>query len=200
MIRGGSDVFLTFYQSIIFVKNTASRSIGNMKREPKDSRSLKELVEVVQRGAQPEYVFFWGHTQKTPGMIDESCLSNWFPAMAALNDAEYPTTEHYMMAEKARLFGDEKMRGLILRAESPAAAKGLGRKVAGFDENVWKNHRFEIVVTGNEGKFLQNEKLGEFLMSTGSRVLVEASPRDHIWGIGLGKKTRKLKTHWNGED
>ena len=90
-----------------------------------------------------------------------------------------------MMAEKARLFGDQMIRESILNARTPRKAKSLGRKVSGFDENVWSQHRFDIVVAGNRGKFSQNEQLGEFLRCTGSKVLVEASARDRIWGIGM---------------
>lgn len=90
-----------------------------------------------------------------------------------------------MMAEKARLFGDETIRSQILRAGSPGAAKNLGRKVSGFDEATWRAHRFGIVVEGNHAKFAQNNELGDFLRSTGSKVLVEASPKDRIWGIGM---------------
>ena len=66
-------------------------------------RSVGELNTLVGSGVRPKYVFFWGHTPKVPGRIDQSCLSNWFPAKLTVNGIEYPTTEHYMMAEKARL-------------------------------------------------------------------------------------------------
>lgn len=162
--------------------------------KPEGTRSVQELVQVVARGARPKYIFFWGHKPKVPGRLDHSCLSNWFPARFALNGQEYPTTEHYMMAEKARLFGDEMNGEKILRAKS------LGRKVSNFDEGVWKEQRFEIVVSGNEAKFLQNEELGVFLRCTGSKVLVEASPRDRIWGIGMGKDNEKAENplQWKG--
>ena len=105
-----------------------------------------------------------------------------------------------MMAEKARLFGDEINRKQILKAKSPGEAKGFGRKVSHFDEEVWTAQRFEIVVTGNEAKFLQNEELGMFLMDTGSKILVEASPRDRIWGIGMGRDNEKAENplQWRG--
>lgn len=168
--------------------------------KPEDTRSVQELIQVIARGARAKYVFFWGHKPKVPGEIDHSCLSNWFPARFAVNGLEYPTTEHYMMAEKARLFGDEISREQILKAKSPGEAKIFGRKVSHFDEEVWKEQRFEIVVTGNEAKFLQNEELGMFLKNTGSKILVEASPRDLIWGIGMGRDSEKAENplQWRG--
>ena len=41
------------------------------------------------------------------------------------------------------------------------------------------------MVAGNLGKFDQNPDVRRFLLGTGSRELVEASPVDDIWGIGL---------------
>lgn len=91
-----------------------------------------------------------------------------------------------MMAEKARLFGDEVTRAEILKADGPKAAKQLGRSVKNFDDALWEEKRFEFVVEGNHAKFKQNPELGSFLIGTGDKVLVEASPLDRIWGIGLG--------------
>jgi ribA/ribD-fused uncharacterized protein len=169
-------------------------------KKAKDIRSINEIIEYYQRGLRPKYVFFWGHTPKIPGTIDQSCLSNWFPAPFLLEGIEYPTTEHYMMAEKARLFGDELIREMILFSNSPGEAKKYGRKVSPFDEDVWKKHRFEIVVKGNEAKFSQNVEMGNFLLKTGNKVIVEASPRDRIWGIGMGKNNDKVEypTEWRG--
>lgn len=90
-----------------------------------------------------------------------------------------------MMAEKARLFGDSEAREKILGAPSPAAAKKLGRTVRGFHQQRWAKARFDIVVAGSTAKFGQNPTLAAFLVGTRDRVLVEASPTDRIWGIGL---------------
>lgn len=90
-----------------------------------------------------------------------------------------------MMAEKARLFGDEDALGRILAAGSPGAARAAGREVRGFDEAAWTAARWQIVVRGNEARFGQNAELRACLAGTGDRVLVEASPLDRVWGIGL---------------
>ena len=128
---------------------------------------------------------FWGHKAEARAPAGKHCLSQWWGARFVVGDHSYMSAEHYMMAEKARLFGDEATRKRILAASNPAAAKRLGREVKGFDEAAWAAARSGIVVAGNVAKFGQNPALADFLRTTGERVLVEASPADRIWGIGL---------------
>jgi ribA/ribD-fused uncharacterized protein len=92
-----------------------------------------------------------------------------------------------MMASKARLFGDANALERILAAPHPKQAKDLGRSVTNFDEAVWLANRFDFVVAGNQAKFSQHPDLAAFLLGTGQRILVEASPVDRIWGIGLAE-------------
>ncbi|WP_412540614.1 NADAR family protein [Longispora sp. K20-0274] len=132
-----------------------------------------------------KYLHFWGHRPQRDGSIGSGCLSQWWPAAFTVDDVRYPTAEHYMMAAKARLFGDDEIAARVLDAGSPGAAKALGRQVRGFDQETWEARRFEIVVTGSVAKFGQNQHLETYLLGTGSRVLVEASPYDRVWGIGL---------------
>jgi hypothetical protein len=105
-----------------------------------------------------------------------------------------------MMAAKARLSGDDEAAGKILAAPHPGAAKALGRQVRGFDEQHWAEHRFDVVVAGNMAKFGQHRQLRDYLAGTGSRVLVEASPRDRVWGIGLAADDERAGTpeRWLG--
>ena len=97
------------------------------------------------------------------------------------------TAEHHMMYQKAVLFGDSAAAAKLLSASNPGEAKAIGREVLGFDQEKWEELRFEIVVTANLAKFGNDPKLKEFLLKTGSQVLVEASPVDKIWGIGLAE-------------
>jgi ribA/ribD-fused uncharacterized protein len=97
----------------------------------------------------------------------------------------YRTAEHWMMAEKARLFGDAEAERAVLAAEHPAEAKKAGRLVRGFTEETWARERFRIVVEGSVHKFAADPALRAYLLGTGTRVLVEASPVDRVWGIGL---------------
>ena len=117
-----------------------------------------------------------------------------------MDGVSYPSAEHYMMAAKARLCGDAEAAGKILAVTHPGAAKALGRQVRGFDEQCWAEHRFDVVVAGNMAKFGQHQQLQDFLAGTGSRVLVEASPRDRVWGIGLAASDQRAASpeHWPG--
>ncbi|MFO0549090.1 MAG: NADAR family protein [Polyangiaceae bacterium] len=149
-----------------------------------EPRSLAELRRVVEAGFRPSFLFFWGHTARGASLGGE-CLSQWYPAAFHCEGRTYATAEHFMMAQKALLFGDHSTLEEILEADSPGEAKRLGRRVRGFDERVWRTRRSEIVLAGSYAKFSQNAPLRAFLLSTRPRVLVEASPRDAIWGIGL---------------
>jgi len=148
-------------------------------------RSVKDLLLALEAGATPKYVLFWGHQPNADGSIGKGCFSQWFEASFQVDGQTYLTAEHFMMAEKACLFGDRETRASILAARTPAEAKKLGRGVKGFDDALWEQARFDIVVRANEAKFSQNQALRDYLLTTGDRVLVEASPVDRIWGIGL---------------
>lgn len=148
-------------------------------------KSKKELIDHLAKGNHAEYVFFWSHRPKAK--VDKSCLSQWYVSPFELDGIVYKTAEHFMMAEKARLFGDTEILPEVIAAKHPSDVKMLGRRIRGFDDRLWKTHRFDIVVRGNTAKFGQNESLKDFLLSTGDRVLVEASPKDGIWGIGLAE-------------
>jgi ribA/ribD-fused uncharacterized protein len=153
---------------------------------PATPLNLDELLAAISAGLVPKWCFFWGHAPAQDGSITKSCLSQWWEGYPfVLDGITYATAEHWMMAEKARLFGDDETRAKILAAAHPHAAKKLGRQVKGFDENLWCSARWDIVTRGNAAKFGQYTELGEFLLATGDRILVEASPHDHIWGIGL---------------
>jgi ribA/ribD-fused uncharacterized protein len=114
--------------------------------------------------------------------------------------------EQYMMFKKAALFGDKHAASLILQATDPKVQKKLGREVQNFDVAVWEQECGKIVYDGNYAKFTQNPSLYRELMNTGNAILVEASPYDTVWGIGLDEATAKVTpvnewkgTNWLGE-
>lgn len=158
------------------------------------------LLEFTRAGGRPKYVFFWGHTPKHESGVGKHCFSQWYEAPFTVDGVAYPTAEHWMMAEKARLFGDGESLARILAAGNPGAAKQYGREVRGFDEARWNVARWDIVVRGNEAKFGQKPELGTFLVNTGERVLVEASPVDRVWGIGLAEDDARAQNPelWRG--
>lgn len=92
-----------------------------------------------------------------------------------------------MMAQKAKLFHDDEIFDQILKVKHPNEAKQLGRKVQNYDEQVWKEKRFNIVLQANLAKFSQHSELRDFLIATHDHILVEASPVDSIWGVGMAQ-------------
>jgi len=160
------------------------------------------LVAAMAAGHVPKWLFFWGHTAQADGSIGRHVLSQWWPAPFEIDGVTYPTAEHWMMAAKARLFGDAIAERAALAAGHPAEAKAAGRLVTAFDEPTWRTARVEIVVSGSVAKFGQHTDLLQYLLGTGDRVLVEASPRDLIWGIGLHAKDDRATdpTQWRGQN
>lgn len=163
-------------------------------------RSVAALTNHIATGGKPKYVLFWGHQPAKDGAVTKTCFSQWYQSAFTVDGVDYATAEHYMMAEKARLFGDASALQRALIAPTPGAVKAIGREIVGFDEATWLAHRWRIVVAANLAKFSQNSALGEFLMQTGDRVLVEASPVDRIWGIGLAVDDPQAENphNWQG--
>jgi ribA/ribD-fused uncharacterized protein len=161
-------------------------------------RDLDGARRAEHSGVPMKFVFFWGAESR--GGVGAECLSQWYPSPFDVEGTTYATAEHFMMAGKARLFGDEKAAERVLAARTPAEAKNLGRQVRGFDSAVWDAHRVAIVVAGNVAKFDADPALRDYLLGTGERVLVEASPLDRIWGIGLRGDDERARTPstWRG--
>lgn len=107
-----------------------------------------------------------------------------------------------MMAEKARLFGDNEMLEAIMKAKHPKEMKDYGRKVKGFNNEIWGSRCYDIVLKGNLAKFGQNQVLWEYMKSCKNKIFVEASPVDKIWGIGLAKDHPDVNNPmlWQGQN
>ncbi|EDR04565.1 uncharacterized protein LACBIDRAFT_252516 [Laccaria bicolor S238N-H82] len=144
-----------------------------------------------------DYVFFWKTNEKY------GWASQWYSSPFTVKlkleeegeeeEVTFASAEHWMMVQKALLFGDYGKAREILGVEGVSSSdmahvKALGRQVSGFDEAKWVDARQDIVLQGNMHKFSQNGELLEKLMLTGDKKMVEASPRDRIWGIGFGEK------------
>ena len=164
--------------------------------------SLPWLLTKAEQPERLKYLLFWGHKPSPDGAVAKSCFSQWWPAAFTVAGDTYATAEHWMMAEKARLFGDTEVLAQILAAKSPAEAKKLGRKIRGFDAAAWDAQKYALVTTGNLHKFSQHPELAAFLLATGEWVLVEASPVDAIWGIGLAADHADAENpgRWRGEN
>lgn len=133
-------------------------------------------------------------------------FSQWHLQDFTVDGIVYNCAEQFMMAQKARLFGDKETEAKIMASTSPKEQKALGRLVANFDPEIWNANAKAIVFRGNYAKFTQNPDLLAKLAATDGTTLVEASPWDKIWGIGLdaddpraSDRSTWLGTNWLGE-
>jgi ribA/ribD-fused uncharacterized protein len=140
-----------------------------------------------------EYEFFWSN---------DSPYSQWHKANFKLNNTEYSSAEQFMMAKKAELFGDEEIKKQILSTTNVRKQKELGRQVKNFDESKWNENKIKIVYIANNLKFNQNEELKAELLETQGKYIVEASPVDAIWGIGVAPEDPKRfnRAKWRGQN
>ena len=140
-------------------------------------------------GAHEQFTCFWGN---------ESPFSQWHPSRFEVDGKHFSCAEQSMMYGKAMLFGDAEVAARILKARSPRQHKALGRQVRGFQDEVWERER--IVYEGNRAKFTQNAALLAALRATVGTRLVEASPTDRIWGVGLAREDPRIQdpSAWRG--
>lgn len=140
-----------------------------------------------------DFLFFRGHYSK-------SCLSQWFPSKFKICGITYNYAEQFVMAEKARVFGDEKTRKMILNTSDPQEIKSLDRGLKGFDAYAWNEISDIAVEYCNMAKFSQNRDLLEYLIGTGDKVIVDASPLDTMWGIGMNENDPNIMdvSKWKG--
>ena len=128
-----------------------------------------------------EYLFFY-----TKNNIN-GYLSNFYIAPFIIDNKNYDSVERYMHYQKALLFNDLITAEKIYKCSTPYQCKQLGRQVKNFKENIWNLNKEKIVYDGVYNKFKQNIYLKNKLLSTKSKILVEASPYDRIWGIGYNE-------------
>lgn len=145
----------------------------------------------MQQHDYTEFEFFWGSHHP---------FSQWHTSEFVINEINFNCAEQYMMYQKALLFDNEDIAQQILETDVPGKQKALGRKVKGFNPIIWEANRFQIVYDANKAKFSQNEHLLKFLKGTTGKWIVEASPVDSIWGIGLSVNSPKarLPEQWEG--
>lgn len=142
-----------------------------------------------------KFTLFWGGP-----------FSQWLPCTFTIDEIEYNCTEQYMMAEKARFFQDNESLEKIMKSNSPRSQKAYGRKVKNFNAESWSAYAKSVVFKANMAKFSQNKNLLNELFKTKGTTLVEASPYDKIWGIGLSEdnpdtldRSKWRGTNWLGE-
>ena len=131
-----------------------------------------------------EKLFFWGHTEHGSN-ITKACLSNFYPCKFEFNGKTFNFSEQCFMYQKAILFNDFEIAKQVLNETDVRKIKALGRKVKNFNNELWDKHKEDFMFNACYAKFSQNDKLKDFLLSTGNHEIVEASPVDNIWGIGF---------------
>lgn len=147
------------------------------------------------------FTFFYGSGEP---------FSNWHKAPFVEHregqTLRFATAEHYMMYRKALCFGDTAAAAAILGTPDPRVAKRLGRRVKPFDAEVWNQVARRVVYEGCKLKFTQNAGAYQALVATRGTKLVEASPTDRIWGVGLAESDDRILdpgawrgTNWLGE-
>ncbi len=164
--------------------------------------NIDKMISLFETGEAIEFLFFWGHTRKPKEGVEKQCLSQWYRSGFKLDGVHYKTSEHWMMAQKAKLFNDLDSFEEIVKSDSPKEAKSLGRKIKNFGPDVWDEYKYKIVIDGNIQKFTQNTELFDYLKSTKGKYLVEASPNDDMWGIGISDDSNDIDNPylWRGEN
>jgi ribA/ribD-fused uncharacterized protein len=164
--------------------------------------NLDWLLDEYESKDDLKFLFFWGHEDKLNKGVGKFCFSQWYQLPFTVDGVVYQTAEHWMMASKAILFNDTESFKKIISASKPGQVKALGREVRNFDEGIWNKYKLQIVKYGNIHKFNQHPAFAEYLVGTHNHVLVEASPVDITWGIGLAQDHEDANNPycWRGEN
>ena len=167
---------------------------------PKYSR--RKIIHEFKAGKMADVYMFWGHHPSKDGTISKSCFSQWWKSDFWHDGERFSCMEQCMMLGKAKLFRDNTVIEQIKTSTDPKEIKALGRTVQNFDGKIWDTFKYPLVLTGNYNKFVQNAELRNFLLSTGDNILVEASPYDREWGIGLSADDPRAKDpqQWQGKN
>ena len=157
---------------------------------------LRRIAELDGTWERPNVVTFYHEYDKY------GFLSNWYEAPFEFAGNTFPTTEHWMMWQKARLFGDWKTADKVLLATDLNEVKGLGKQVKPYVDKAWSEVRAPVMRVGLRQKFAQNERLLNDLLSTGTAVLAEAAPKDTVWGVGIGAGDPRVgdPAEWRGQN
>lgn len=157
-----------------------------------------ELPAPIHYETRRPFVFLLNGSQPTEEGVH--AFNQWARADFRADGRRYSRMEQYMMAKKAEFFGDYEARRAIMSADDPRSMKKLGRQVLGFEQKLWDACKYHIVATGNYLKFAQNPSLRKALLNTAPRAIVEDSPFDNIWGIGMSADDSDIENcaKWGG--
>jgi ribA/ribD-fused uncharacterized protein len=107
-----------------------------------------------------------------------------------------------MMSKKAEVFEAWDILERIKATDNPREVKELGREIPNFSDKIWDKHKINIVRQANFLKFSQNSDLKEIMINHKDLILVEASPVDRVWGIGLHFSSDLVlnEKNWKGKN
>ena len=198
---------MTFDEAVIEAGARCSMFANKMDQDPFYS-VLKGLTK--NRPEEEEFQFFWSSSSpfsqwykvnfKAPIFNGGHFISEWQKVHFGSSEIEFSSAEKYMMLSKAIICGDSLIAMKIMETDNVRKIKELGRQVNNFDEDVWEFHRIGVIYSANRYKFNSNPDLKEALIETSPMTLVEASPNDKIWGIGLTEDDERSKNRetWLG--
>lgn len=137
------------------------------------------------------HIYFWG-----------SFLSNFYLCQLKDDKYSYNSSECYFMAKKAEYFNDQESLIKILNLKKPQEQKQVGKKVKGFNKELWEEVSYKIMLDGLRLKFTQNNELKNKLLATNNKTLVEGSPYDKKWGVGLKYDDDRIldESNWQGDN
>ena len=123
-----------------------------------------------------------------------SPLSNMFDCDFVVDGVWYHTTEQFIVVQKAMLFGDADIISQVRQLRNPVQMKQRGKEIKGLNRDEWHVKAPALILPGLLAKFEQVNVCRAMLLATGDRLLVEASPHDLFWGVGIGLNDVRL---WN---
>jgi ribA/ribD-fused uncharacterized protein len=189
-------------QPITISSGTESSSNSPLKKMPKRLSFIANFWRAKPPFPRPKFVIAKDGTCLSLFFTNRYVFSNHFPADFTVNGITYSCSEQYYMRFKAIYFGDEEIAAQMMQTSDPKEMKRLGRQVEGFDENIWKKVSCQVMKIGCYNKFTQNKALRYELFRTIDTTLVEASPLDRYWGVGLSMENEDIRNpkKWRGEN
>ena len=161
--------------------------------------SKEKIIYKYASGQDLNFTFFW---KTSKGILDEGCFSQWQISHFSFRGIQYSSAEQFMMAHKAIAFNDRETLKEIMNESHPRKIKKLGRQIVNFNSDTWDKYKYCVALIGNYCKFDQNEKMKQILINTGDNIIVEASPYDKIWGVGLNATDSRIMNpfYWEGKN
>lgn len=167
-----------------------------------DITNYQALLEKLAEGQRFNYLLF-GQAQSDSRVVNSDCLSPWFPSPFKAEGALFKSLEHFMVAEKARLFKDLPSALKAIMSKTPQKAHKVSKTITGVDNALWATHCEALLVKANYYKFREHQVLTDYLTSTEERILVFADREDILFGAGLPLEAEEMLAdpfQWPGEN